>query len=219
MPRIVFVRPAETDQGVKHLGREDPDLNERGRNQAAATARELSRFRLDFLGTSPLKRAIATALEISDEQPGLSPHPVAGFLGADLGEWRNMTIEEIRQSDRARYDSWRSDPDFRAPGGESIREVYGRAFADLANVVHACEPGENLAFVLQETVLQVLVCGALDLPLSAAQRFAIDHAAYAVFERAYPSGPYQMVAWNRNDHLKQAILTESEMEEYPFAGF
>jgi len=219
MPRIVFVRPAETDQGVKHVGREDPDLNERGRHQAAATARELSRFRLDFLGTSPLKRAIATALEISDEQTGLSPHPVAGFLGADMGEWRNMTIEEIRRSDRARYDSWRSDPDFRAPGGESIREVYGRAFADLANVVHACEPEENLAFVLQETVLQVLVCGALDLPLSAAQRFAIDHAAYAVFERAYPSGPYQMVTWNRNDHLKQAIPAESEMEEFPFAGF
>ena len=219
MPRIIFIRPAETDQVAKYLGREDPDLSEIGRWQAVATARELSRYPLHFLGTTPLKRAISTALDISDEQDGLSPHPVAGFLGADLGEWKNLTIEEIRQSDRARYDSWRSDPDFRAPGGESMREVYGRAFSDLANIVHGCHPEENLAFVLQETVLQAMVCGALDLPLSAGQRFAIDHAAYAVFERAYPEGPYIMIAWNRNEHLKHASLAETELEELPLAGF
>jgi broad specificity phosphatase PhoE len=218
MPKIIFVRPAETDLVTRHVGREDPDINELGRDQAAATAQELSRFRLDFLGTSPLKRAIATAMEISDEHFGLSPHPVAGFLGADMGEWKNLSVAEVRRTDRARYDTWRSDPDFRAPGGESMREVYGRAFSDLAHIVHDCEGDENLAFVLQETVLQVLVCGALDLPLAAAQRFAIDHAAYAVFDRVFPEGPYQMVAWNRNDHLRHANPTETEMEELPLAG-
>jgi broad specificity phosphatase PhoE len=139
-------------------------------------------------------------MAIEDSCPGLSTHRAPAFLGMDMGEWTNVNKDQLALADRRRYHSFLTDPDFRAPGGECKREVYARAFPELVNIVHHADEDETLALVLPEAVLQVLCCGVLDLSLESAARFHMDHGSYALFERLFPEGPYQLIVWNRKDH-------------------
>ena len=217
MPRIIFIRPAETDYSEKNtiIGRADAELNEKGAFQAEALADVIAKWDVSYLGVSPIKRALTMAMKIADRFEQVSVQPVAGFQPMDMGDWQDCTLDHLLQTDRARYTSWLTDPDFRAPGGESIREVYGRAFNDLAHIVQHTSEGETLVFILQESVLKVLCCGALDLPLESANRFAMDPGGYAVFERIYPSGPYAMVAWNQTDYLSELDGIPADFSEVP----
>jgi probable phosphoglycerate mutase len=192
------------------LGRLDDDLDDWGREQARLLADHLSvHGKPDFIAVSPMKRAIGTALYLNDRVDA-TLHPVRGFVACDVGDWEGQPLQQILQRDRSRYESWLSDPDFPAPGGESIREVFARAYSDLLDIVHHGRDDETLLFILPEAVLRCVCCAALDLPLEAAQRFTMEHAAYAVFERIYPGGPYQMKRWNDTRHL----IHHEEMPEY-----
>lgn len=204
MPRLLFIRPGETDFNLRDavLGRYDADLSEIGRLQAVGLAQSLAQFPLSFLGVSPLKRAIATAMIIEDVVE-VSPHPIAGFHGADMGDWDRKERLWIKQTDGSRYQSWLTDPDFPAPGGESTREVFARAYPDLVRIVNEGESHETFALVLQESVMQALCCAMLDLPLEAAHRFHLDHGAFGRFERMYPKGPYKLVCWNQRGWLSR----------------
>ncbi len=214
MPRIIFIRPAETDHCLYNtiLGRFDPDLNETGTLNARMLANALERWPISFIAASPLKRSLATAIPIEDIHEVLV-RPIPAFHAGDMGDWDNRSLNIIKQSDRGRYETWFKDPDFPAPGGESMREVYARAFPEFANIIHHTNPEETLAFVLQDSVLRAMCCAVLDLPLEAAQRFYMDHAAFGVFERIYPGGPYHMVAWNRTEHLLNTHMASLELEE------
>ena len=220
MPRILFIRPAETDHCLRNtiLGRHDADLNNTGLQQADALAEALMRFSISYIGVSPLKRAMSTAMAIETYQPGTLIHPVPGFHGVDMGDWENRDMDIVQGSDRARYESFRMDPDFPAPGGESIREVYARAYPDLVHIVHQTGKDETIALILQETVMRALCCGVLDLPLEAAPRFTMHHGAYSIFERIFPGGPYQLVNWNRNHHLNRETKVPYLEEELPPVG-
>ncbi len=214
MPRLLFIRPGETDFYLRDavLGRHDADLSDIGRLQAKGLAQALAQFPISFLGVSPLKRAIATAMIIEDIAE-ISPHPIAGFHGADMGDWDTREKEIIQQCDGPRYQSWMADPDFRAPGGESTREIYARAYPDLARIVNEGENHETFALVLQESVMQALCCAVLDLPLEAAHRFHLDHGAFGRFERMYPSGPYRLISWNQRGWLSQEVASSLELAE------
>lgn len=204
MPKLILARPAQTEPDDRGciLGRLDADLNEWGHEQARLLADHLISFQPNFIAVSPMKRAIATAMYLNDRIDA-TLHPVRGFLACDLGDWEGQQLDHILQRDRSRYEAWLSDPDFPAPGGESIREVFARAYGDLVDIVQHAGDGETILFILPEAVLRAVCCAALDLPLEAAQRFSMQHAAYGVFERIYPGGPYQMKSWNDTRHLVQ----------------
>jgi len=65
---IYFVRHGVTDQGEKHFNQDNEEpLNERGRQQAKALAERFEDLNIDKVISSPLKRALETAKEISEE--------------------------------------------------------------------------------------------------------------------------------------------------------
>ena len=130
-----------------------------------------------------------------------------------MGDWDQMERSVIHQRDRGRYQSWQNDPDFPAPGGESVREVYARAYSELVNIVENTDPNKTIALVLQDVVLRAMCCAVLNLPIEAAQRFFLENGAFSVFERMYPGGPYHLVAWNRNEHLINRASAIMEYEE------
>lgn len=213
MPRIILIRPGDTEYAHRHalLGRCDPDLSESGHLAARNLADVLSRYPIQFLGVSPLKRAVATALPLEYQQD-LTLHPAGAFHAADMGDWDTLSIDDIKSVDRARYEAWLKDPDFPAPGGESLREVFARVYPELVNIVEYAHPDETICLVLQQTVLRVACCAIMNLPLESARRFHMDHGAFGVFERLYPGGPYQMLAWNYNSHLTHEETPLYEME-------
>ena len=139
--------------------------------------------------------------------------PLAGFHGMDLGDWENCAQEELARADQGRFQVFLSDPDYRAPGGESLREVYARAYPELVNLVHHAEEGETLALILEQNVLQVTCCALLDLGLEAARRFVLQPGRFGVFERSEPKGPYQLTAWQPTHDIFNTVPSSLDREE------
>jgi broad specificity phosphatase PhoE len=158
MPRPVlyYIRHGETDWNVdgRLQGRHDPDLNARGRRQAATCA-DILRDLLAHDGqspaaygyvASPLQRARQTA-EIMRAALGLVPGDYRidpRLAEIAFGEWEGLTFREIRsrapQALAARErDKWHFVP----PGGESyaqvalrMREWYDALAGDTVVIAH-----------------------------------------------------------------------------------
>ena len=217
MPRLILLKPGETEQDRQAImiSRTDADLSDLGHLQAASAAHQIrQKWEPHFLSVSPLKRAIATAMRFEEQGP-IPIHPTSRFQGMALGDWENESLSRIRHSDGVRFETWLCDPDFPAPGGESFREVYARVFPELVNIVQNANESEDetVVLVLQSMVLKVACCAILDLPVSAASRFKMDHGAHAVFERVRSGGPYQMLNWNCCNPIPNKSNSDEELAE------
>jgi probable phosphoglycerate mutase len=120
-------------------GHADPGLSTRGRAQAAALARALSREGIEAVAASDLRRARETADALA-RAAGLAPELDARLRERDLGTWSGLTSPEIAGRWPADFARVRArDPDFRPGGGESLREVAARARTFLRDL--AARPG------------------------------------------------------------------------------
>ncbi len=121
---IVFVRHGETPPNREGLllGRNDPELTDQGRAQAERLARTLADREIERVLTSPLRRARDTASPIA----AACDAPVdvdERLIEIDYGEWEGRPFAALDADLVAR---WHRDPDFAAPGGESLVAVEAR---------------------------------------------------------------------------------------------
>ena len=142
---IWLARHGETDANAEGRvqGSIDEPLNDRGREQAHALAREAKRLNLRALYTSQLNRARETA-EIVGSELGLEPVVDERFAESRRGEWEGRLIADIRGEDP---DAWQgslaidaAEDGFRFPGGESLEEHGARVEAALADVARGPLP-------------------------------------------------------------------------------
>ena len=139
---IWLARHGETDANAEGRvqGTIDPPLNERGREQARALAREAASLGIAALYTSQLRRARETA-EIIGAELGLEPRVDPRFAESDRGEWEGRLAAEIKAEDpRAWAGSLAVETEFRFPGGESLEEHAARVEAGLADVARGPLP-------------------------------------------------------------------------------
>jgi broad specificity phosphatase PhoE len=123
---LIIVRHGRTAANAKGLlqGRVDNPLDEEGSAQAHAIARALGS--VDVVVSSPLLRARQTA-----EPLGAEVRIDERWIELDYGEWEARPVADVSPESWA---SWRSDPHFAPPGGESLaalNERVGAACADL----------------------------------------------------------------------------------------
>jgi probable phosphoglycerate mutase len=121
---IAFVRHGQTAANRAGLlqGRVDPPLTELGRRQGARLAEALAGERPARVFTSPLRRARETA-ELVARLAGAGIEVDERLVELDYGEWDGRPIGDVSAEDWA---SWRRDPGFAPPGGESLRQVAAR---------------------------------------------------------------------------------------------
>ncbi len=95
---LLLVRHGETDwnRDRRWQGHADPPLNESGRDQARALARELAAVPVDAVYSSDLSRARETA-EILAEPHGLDVRLDARLREVDVGEWSGLTSSEVEE--------------------------------------------------------------------------------------------------------------------------
>jgi probable phosphoglycerate mutase len=140
---IWLARHGETDANAEGRvqGSIDEPLNERGREQARALARQAAGLGLEALYTSQLRRARETA-EIVGAELGLEPVVDERFAESWRGEWEGRLIAEIRDEDPGAWaGSLAIEPaGFRFPGGESLEEHGARVEAALDDVARGPLP-------------------------------------------------------------------------------
>ena len=177
--RVWLVRHGETEWARlgRHTGRTDVALTETGRAQATALGRRLAGHPFALVLTSPLSRAVDTAI-------------LAGFgdvavRDPDLQEWDYGALEgrltaEIRV-DYPGWTIWRGP----WPDGETIDAVAARADRVIERLRAA--DGDALVFA-HGHVLRVLAARWLGLPAADGGLFALGTATISIlgWEREAP---------------------------------
>lgn len=138
--QLILLRHGETDHntGLRLTGWGDPNLNEKGREQARTAAERLvAEYKIEQLYVSPLLRAAQTAEPLS-RLTGLTPIMNEGLKELNFGEMEGMSIPEIKERMPEIFTAWRSDdPTFGWPGGETREVFHTRVDRALWEIIRA----------------------------------------------------------------------------------
>jgi len=120
---LVLVRHGETEANAARrlLGRGESPLTPKGRAQAAAVGVLLGQ--VTRLVSSPLERARQTAEALG---LGLPVEIDERWVEVDYGQYDGQALGDVPAEVWLR---WRSDPNFRPPGGETLAEMGTRVRA------------------------------------------------------------------------------------------
>ncbi|WP_093800889.1 histidine phosphatase family protein [Streptomyces sp. Wb2n-11] len=126
--RIILWRHGQTSWNLERRfqGSTDIELTETGVAQARRAARLLASLKPDAMIASDLKRAAATAGELS-ALTGLDVTYDAGLRETYAGAWQGLTHEEIIGRFGEQYAAWKRGEPVRRGGGELETEVADRA--------------------------------------------------------------------------------------------
>lgn len=148
MTTICIVRHGETDWNAqkRFQGREDIQLNEKGKEQARIVANYLKKSEWHIIVSSPLKRASMTA-EIIGEYLGVSEIMTSdAFIERDFGEASGMTLEQQKIAFL----------DGTIPGKENDDVLADRVIRGLDFLVKENE-GKNIIVISHGAVINVLL--------------------------------------------------------------
>jgi 2,3-bisphosphoglycerate-dependent phosphoglycerate mutase len=130
---LVLVRHGQSDWNLKNLftGWKDPDLTEKGVEEARAAGRRLKALGLgfDIAFTSALTRAQHTCRLLLEElgQPGLETIRDAALNERDYGDLSGLNKDDARARwGEEQVHVWRRSYDVSPPGGESLKDTVAR---------------------------------------------------------------------------------------------
>ena len=168
--RLVLLRHGQTDYNVagRMQGHLESMLTDSGRAQATAVAAEIARLSPDRVISSDLRRAIDTA-DVIGAATGLPVKVDPRLRETHLGDWQGCTVAEIEQTWPGAIATWRSDPAWAPPGGESRIEVVRRSRPVVEEMDEEFDggPDATVVIVAHGGLIAGLVSGLLALPTAA----------------------------------------------------
>jgi len=177
MTRVLLIRHGETDSLGQFLaGRTSGiQLNEDGRRHVNKLRESLRGYEeLAAVVSSPMERTTETA-EILAYARGLDIEIDSRFNEFDFGEWTGKTFAELsRHALWGEYNRYRSI--HRAPGGESLIEVQGRAWKGVQAMSNGF-PDATVVIVSHADVIRSVLMLALGMPLDNLLRLDIPPAS------------------------------------------
>ena len=201
MALFYFLRHGETAWNAEGrlCGSTDVPLSVAGRRQAELLTLRLAPLKSLALYSSPLSRALETA-RIIGRTIALEPVVDARLAELNYGVWEGSTFEDIARDWPEIYQSWGADPGSLAPpGGETGVHLVERAAPFLAEMGER-HPHGNVVVVCHKTVIRLLACHLMGVPLAEyRRRIPMDNAALNVFESR--AGAWRVVTLNDTSHL------------------
>jgi len=181
MTVLYLVRHGLTDAVGRRLSGRLPgiSLNERGREQAARLARLFGSLNPVAVYSSPLERAVETALAIAAPHR-LPVHQLPGLTDIDFGSWTNAELDALV-----------NDPEFnhfnrqrtfgKPPGGESTWAIEARMAEELFRVL-AAHQNSTVVVVGHADPIRLALCHLLGFPVDLSQRLDIRPGAVSRIE-------------------------------------
>lgn len=179
MTTFLLIRHATTDAVGKRLaGRAaGMHLNKEGIMQARLLAGRIHHLPIRNLYTSPLERAIETAMPVAEKRD-IKPVICEEITEMECGEWTNRDFENLRNDPGFRlFNSMRSIT--RIPGGELMIEVQHRMITKIEQLKkkHA---GELVAMVSHSDPIKAVIAYYAGIPLDFLQRMEISPASVSI---------------------------------------
>ena len=165
--KVFLARHGETIYGreLRFIGRTDVDLSETGQAQAKWLGEQLKDVKFTGIFTSPLLRCRKTAKAVAAHHE-LEPVVVDDLAEIDLGEWEDMTLEEIEEKWPDEVKKRRPlKPEFGPPGGEKWGDVQKRVVAAIEKLCQDAPKGP-IFIAAHRGANGVFICHVMDLPLA-----------------------------------------------------
>jgi len=200
--RIFLIRHGQTawNRDVRFRGRTDLPLDETGLAQAEALARRLLNHPIAAVYSSPLRRAVQTALPIARSH-GLEVQPLDGFLDINYGKWQGLTPAQVAELYPDLYKKWLEAPHLvDIPGGENLKTVRERALNALYQVIEK-HPGQAVVVVAHQVVNKVLLCAVLNISNAFFWHIEQDNGCLNIIE--YDERGFNLVLLNDTCHLRE----------------
>ena len=192
---ILLIRHGQTaaNRDALLVGRIDPPLTELGEAQAERLGERLQGSNPSFILSSPLSRARQTADAIA-VSTGLTVEIEDRLVEMNYGEWDGTPIADVPIDV---WRQWRSDPEFRPPGGESLREVSQRVGSLMGELLLS----DDLAIVVSHvSPIKAALTWALGAPDQMVWRMFIDVASISSI--GMRQGAPCMLGFNETAHLR-----------------
>ncbi|HQF62863.1 MAG TPA: histidine phosphatase family protein [Anaerolineaceae bacterium] len=167
MTELWLVRHGQTDWNLekRYQGQADIPLNLTGLQQAADLANRLEGEAFEALYSSDLSRARQTA-ELLARTLGLPLRLDARLREIHQGEWQGEYLDDVRERHTLLLEEhWNNPARSRAPGGESVIEVAGRAAQAISEICRR-HPRGRVLVVSHGLTLATLICQARSASLA-----------------------------------------------------
>lgn len=205
MTDIVLVRHGETTWHAdnRYAGGSEVPLTARGRAQAQQLAAWAAAAGLAGVWASDLSRTELTARPCATAA-GLPLTVDPRLREVDFGLAEGFTAAELAREIPHELAAFRRDPVANHfPGGEDPRQAASRGLACLREIAVA-QPDQRVLVVCHGTLIRVMLCSLLDLPLSDYRRLLplvrnghLNEIRVAVSEADQPPGlTAALLSWN-----------------------
>lgn len=146
---IYLIRHGETALNAeqKLRGWVDVPLNKQGKQEALDVAAHMQDVCLDRMYVSDLKRAkqTAKAVELWQDKPNVIVTP--NLRPLNFGDWNGKLLSEVEPKMLALQKKWETDPEIKAPKGESWRDYALRQESIAQRIITNDKPGDHVAIV------------------------------------------------------------------------
>jgi probable phosphoglycerate mutase len=153
----------------RYAGISDVALTDTGVAQAEALGDWAAAHPVDAIWTSTLSRAVLTAAPAA-RALNLTPHTEPALRECDFGVVEGRTLAEFEAEDPGAAEAFRSDPVAHPfPEAEDPAAAATRGMAALHRIA-AAHPGQRVLIVAHNTLLRLVLCRLLGIPLGEYRR-------------------------------------------------
>jgi|SRR5690625_135125 len=161
--KLILVRHGQSQWNLENrfTGWRNPDITEKGKEEAKKAGQSLKDEKIDIAFTSVLKRAIHT-LDIILEESGIKDLPIIrdqALNERDYGDLSGKNKAELaKEVGDEQVHIWRRSYDVAPPGGESLKDTCDRVIPYYENKIKPeLEQGKNVIIVAHGNSLRALV--------------------------------------------------------------
>ncbi|MGC3946668.1 MAG: histidine phosphatase family protein [Chryseolinea sp.] len=200
--KIYVVRHGQTDFNLQNIVQGsgvDSDLNDRGREQAAAFYKAYHQVPFDKIYTSALKRTRQSVQSFIDQ--GLPVESLAGLNEISWGtkEGYRITPDEDEYYHHMLREWQAGDTSLRIEGGESPDDVVKRMQPAVDHILS--RPDEKTVLVcMHGRAIRILLCMLLRYPLRCMDTF--DHQNLCLYLLDYNGSFFTLDRYNDTTHLR-----------------
>ena len=209
MAKVHLLRHGQTawNKNLIFRGQYDIPLDDHGLTQADCAGRVWEEIQLANIYSSPLSRAMQTA-ETAAKKQAIPITKTPELIDIDYGQWTGKSQDKIEKDYPELNRQWLERPEeVRFPQGESLAAVRDRSCPKLVEIAGAADD-KSILIASHRVVLKVLICAALDLPLSRFWQVQIDTASLSML--SFKQGGFTIQKLNDTCHLRSLGLpTES----------
>jgi probable phosphomutase (TIGR03848 family) len=191
MTTILLIRHAQADLPAHTLAGRlgNIHLSDAGHQQAEELGVRLEPLPIAAIYSSPLERAIETALPTT-RRIGVDLKIAEALNDLDYGRWTGRNHDDLR-TDPAWIAFNQSRSLTRIPSGESIHEVASRAMGEIERLRQA-HPDQLIAAVTHADVIRVVIAHCLGVAIDLALRIEISPASVSIVRFA-AGGPQILI--------------------------